>query len=150
MQAKGKSQKDDSFLSLSVEPPVGLGFTYWVGGGGRATKVPLLISRAPCRVLALGSASPSGTFSSLLVYMSVCSPACLLSVRRVCIGWRPSVRGTGRSHLGIDQIQSINSINNSSVGFTCVLGFWFLALAPRPRLFMASGSFLALVPRTSG
>ena len=28
--------------SLSVEPPKGLGFTYWVGGGGRATKVPHL------------------------------------------------------------------------------------------------------------
>jgi len=38
-------------LSLSVEPPVGS------SPGGRATKVPLLISRAPCRVLAFLTSS---------------------------------------------------------------------------------------------
>jgi hypothetical protein len=52
---------EPAYASLSVEPPVG---SSPVGRapsgsspGGRATKVPLLISRAPCRVLAFLTSS---------------------------------------------------------------------------------------------
>ena len=51
---------EPAYASLTVEPACA--FNLLIGWGGLMVEhLKVLISRAPCRVLALGSASPSGS-----------------------------------------------------------------------------------------